>query len=114
MEVDYNKLGELIDGYGGIAADDLAALPAVSDARDEEIALLRAENEILRSEIIRSDVETSRLRQTLAEIELLLVSIRGGIADGGDIMGRAACNATCPNCATCSTLRSTSGTGGRR
>ncbi len=34
MAVDYDKLGELIDGYGGISADDLAALPAVSDERD--------------------------------------------------------------------------------
>lgn len=76
MQVDYQKLGELIDGYGGIAADDLRALPDVRDTRDDEIALLRAEN--------------VRLRQALAEVELILVGIRGGIADDGDILGRAA------------------------
>lgn len=80
MAFDYEKLGELIDGYGGIAADDLHALPEVRDARDEEVALLRAEN--------------VRLRQALAEVELILTGLRGGIADDGDILGRAACNAT--------------------
>lgn len=30
MAVDYDKLGEVIDGYGGISADDLEALPAVA------------------------------------------------------------------------------------
>jgi len=76
MAVDYEKLGELIDGYGGISADDLHALPEVRDARDEEVALLRAEN--------------VRLRQALAEVELILTGLRGGIADDGDILGRAA------------------------
>ena len=74
MAVDLDKLGELIDGYGGIAADDLAALPEVSDTRDEEVALLRAEN--------------VRLRSALAEVELILTGLRGGIADGGDALGR--------------------------
>ena len=46
--VDYDKLGEVIDGYGGISADDLHALPSVADTRDEEIALLRDENARLR------------------------------------------------------------------
>ena len=76
MAVDYEKLGELIDGYGGIAADDLAALPAVSDARDDEIMLLRAEN--------------VRLRQTLAEVELIIISIRGLIAVDVGCAGRSA------------------------
>ena len=76
MAVDYEKLGELIDGYGGISADDLHALPEVRDTRDEEVSLLRAEN--------------VRLRQALAEFELILTGLRCGIADGGDILGRAA------------------------
>ena len=76
MAVDYEKLGELIDGYGGIAADDLHALPEIRDTRDEEIALLRAEN--------------ARLRTVLAEVELALIGLRGGIADDGDILGGAA------------------------
>lgn len=80
MAVDYERLGELIDGYGGISADDLHALPDVRDTRDEEITLLRAEN--------------VRLREALAEVELILAGLRGGIADGDDILGRAACNAT--------------------
>ena len=78
MEVDYEKLGEIIDGYGGISADDLHALPDVRDTtRDDEITLLRAEN--------------VRLREALAEVERILTGLRGGIADGGDILGRAAC-----------------------
>jgi len=76
MAVDYEKLGELIDGYGGISADDLHALPAVRDARDEELKLLRDEN--------------VRLREALAEVELILVGIRGRVADDGDILGRSA------------------------
>lgn len=78
MAVDYEKLGELIDGYGGIAADDLNALPEVRDTRDEELTLLRAEN--------------VRLRQALAEVELILTGLRGGIAVAGGTMGSAACN----------------------
>ena len=76
MAVDYQKLGELIDGYGGISADDLHALPEVRDTRDDEITLLRAEN--------------VRLREALAEVELILVGIRGGVADDGCILGRTA------------------------
>ncbi len=72
--VDYEKLGELIDGYGGIAADDLEALPVVADARSDEIALLRDEN--------------ARLRQALAEVELILTGLRGGIVgDESDVLG---------------------------
>jgi len=71
MAVDFDKLGELIDGYGGIAADDLAALPVVSDAKDEEIALLRQEN--------------IRLREALAQVEVILTSLRGAVCyTGGD------------------------------
>lgn len=74
MAVDYEKLGELIDGYGGISADDLDALPSVADARDEEIMLLRNEN--------------ARLRQALAEVELILRGLRVGIVgDDSDIIG---------------------------
>ena len=76
MGIDFEKLGELIDGYGGIAADDLHALPEVADTRDEEITLLRAEN--------------TRLRQALAEVELILVGLRGGIANDGDLPGATA------------------------
>jgi len=77
MAVDYEKLGELIDGYGGIAADDLHALPEVCDTRDEEIMLMRAEN--------------ARLRQALAAVvELILVGLRGGIANDGDLPGATA------------------------
>lgn len=78
--VDYEKLGELIDGYDGIAADDLHALPSVADTRDEEIALLKDENK--------------RLREALAEVELILTSLPSrilpaGINDGvGDVLGR--------------------------
>lgn len=72
--VDYEKLGELIDGYGGIAADDLHALPSVADTRDEEIALLKDENK--------------RLRQALADVELILTGLRGGIVgDDSDVLG---------------------------
>ena len=74
MAVDYEKLGELIDGYGGIAADDLHALPEVCDTRDEEIMLMRAEN--------------ARLRQALAEV--ILVVLRGVIANDGDLPGATA------------------------
>ena len=74
MAVDYEKLGELIDGYGGIAADDLHALPEVCDTRDEEIMLMRAEN--------------ARLRQALAEV--ILVVLRGVIANDGDLQGATA------------------------
>ena len=85
MKVDYNKLGELIDGYGGRAADDLHALPEMSDVRDDEIALLRDENEILRSTIIRSDAENVRLREALAQVEVILTSLRGAVCyTGGD------------------------------
>lgn len=70
MAVDYDKLGELIDGYGGISADDLAALPAVSDERDSEVDLLRAEN--------------VRLRDALAQVELILIGLRGAICYSGD------------------------------
>jgi len=76
MAVDYEKLGELIDGYGGIAADDLHALPEVCDTRDEEIMLMRADN--------------ARLRQALADVELILVGLRGGIANDGDLPGATA------------------------
>ena len=70
MAVDYDKLGELIDGYGGIFADDLAALPAVSDERDSEVALLRAEN--------------VKLREALAQVELILTGLRGAVSYSGD------------------------------
>jgi len=63
MAVDYEKLGEVIDGYGGISADDLEALPAVADTRSNEIALLRDEN--------------ARLRRALADVELILTGLRG-------------------------------------
>jgi hypothetical protein len=81
MAVDYEKLGELIDGYGGIAADDLHALPEVRDTRDDEITLLRDEN--------------VRLREALAEVDqallqLILVGIRGGIAEDVGCLGRPA------------------------
>jgi len=81
MAVDYEKLGELIDGYGGIAADDLHALPEVCDTRDEEIMLMRAEIMLLKA-------ANARLRKALAEIELILVEVEsivvgqsGGIAN---------------------------------
>lgn len=71
MAVDYQRLGELIDGYGGISADDLHALPDVRDTKDDEVALLRAENVLL--------------RKALAEVELILSSLRGHIYyTGGD------------------------------
>lgn len=69
MDVDYEKLGELIDG-GGIAPDDLNALPELLDTRDEEISLLRAEN--------------VRLREALTQVELILTSLRGTVVYTGD------------------------------
>jgi len=73
--VDYERLGELIDGYGGgISADDLHALPSVADTRSNEIALLRDEN--------------ARLRRALAEVELILTGLRGGCSeDDSDLLG---------------------------
>lgn len=70
MAVDYQRLGELIDGYGGISADDLHALPDVRDTKDDEITLLRAEN--------------VRLREALAQVELILTSLRGAVCYSGD------------------------------
>lgn len=70
MAVDYEKLGELIDGYCGVATADVAALPT-SDVRDDEIALLRADN--------------ARLREALAQVEVILTSLRGAVCyTGGD------------------------------
>lgn len=66
VAVDYEKLGELIDGYGGISADDLSALPVLVDTRDEEIALLKAENDRFRS-----------------AVELFLIGLRDGGLLGG-------------------------------
>ena len=101
-QVDLNKLGELIDGYGGISADDLDALPSLADARDadiasryNEVALLRDENARLRQsadarnkEIVRLRDENASLRQALAEVELILVGLRSGIVgDDSDILG---------------------------
>lgn len=84
MAVDYEKLGELIDGYWGVATADVAALPT-SDVRDDEIALLRDENEILRSTIIRSDAENVQLREALAHVEVVLTILRGAVCyTGGD------------------------------
>lgn len=65
MAVDFDKLGELIDGYWGVATADVAALPT-SDARDEELKLLRDEN--------------VRLREALDEVELILTGLRGRVA----------------------------------
>ena len=102
MAVDYEKLGELIDGYGGIAADDLHALPEVCDTRDEEIMLMRADNaRLLRQALAEVELilvglrgvmraENARLRQALAEVELILVGLRGGIANDGDLPGATA------------------------
>ncbi len=70
MAVDYEKLGELIDGYCGVATADVAALPT-SDVRDDEIALLRADN--------------ARLREALAQVEVILTCLRGAVCyTGGD------------------------------
>jgi hypothetical protein len=66
VAVDFEKLGELIDGYGGISADDLSALPVLVDTRDEEIALLKA--------------EIGRLRTALAQVELVLIGLRDGLS----------------------------------
>ena len=74
MAVDYENLGELIDGYGGISADDLDDLPVVADPRAEEIALLID--------------ESARLRRSLAEVELILRGLRGGCSeDDSDLLG---------------------------
>ena len=86
MAVDLDKLGELIDGYGGIAADDLNALP--QNAVDCQYAT--AENVILRYENVLLRSENARLRDALAEVELILTGLSGGIADDGCILGRAA------------------------
>jgi len=56
------------------------ALPDVRDTGDDEITLLRAEND--------------RLREALAEVELILAGLRSGISGGVDIHGSATCDAT--------------------
>lgn len=69
MAIDYDKLGELIDGYGGISADDLNALPEVHQTEiDLELNRLRCENK--------------RLRKALAEVELILVAVGDVSANG--------------------------------
>jgi hypothetical protein len=68
---------EYVNGREGKVAK--AVLTAISntrrgsgDTREEEVTLLRSEN--------------VRLRQALAEVELILVGLRGGIADNGDTL----------------------------
>lgn len=68
MAIDYDKLGELIDGYGGISADVLRSQQAGSK---DEVALLRAEN--------------ARLRSALADVQLVLTGLRGAVAYTGDV-----------------------------
>ena len=138
--VDYEKLGELIDGYGGISADDLGALPEVDDSDgaslvgslgrenaklraqlcdlrlergnyiNDEMARLRADNKRLREAEddfhmqyrLRCDEQTKqlvverdrlqednrRLRAVLAQFELVLIDLRGGIVgDDSDVLG---------------------------
>lgn len=102
MAVNYEKLGELIDGYGGISADDLHALHHVPDTRDDEIASLREANKRLREaeddfqmryrarcdeQTKKLDVEreqlkeeNNRLRAALAEVELVLIGLRDGFS----------------------------------
>ncbi len=106
--VDYEKLGELIDGYDGISADDLHALPSVADAREDEIARtndenkqmrealadVEDENKRLREALADVEDENKRLREALAEVEMILTSLPSrilpaGINDGvGDVLGR--------------------------
>lgn len=68
MAVDYEKLGELIDGYGGISTDVLRSKHAGSN---DEVALLRSEN--------------ARLRAALADVQLVLTGLRGAVAYTGDV-----------------------------
>ncbi len=108
--VDYEKLGELIDGYGGISADDLGALPEVDDSDGaslvgslgRENAKLRAQlcdlrlerGNYINDEMARLRADNKRLREALAEVELILTSLPSrilpaGINDGvGDVLGR--------------------------
>ena len=69
MAFDYESLAGFINGHGRIFPDDLAALPA-SDERDSEVDLLRAEN--------------VRLREALAQVELILTGLRGAIRYSDD------------------------------
>lgn len=96
--VNYEKLGEVIDGYGGISADDLAALPAVGNTRSEEIDLLRDENARLRQALAEVELILTGLRpwsvsqvgcrHPLAEVELILRGLRGGCSeDDSDLLG---------------------------
>lgn len=86
--VDYEKLGELIDGYGGISADDLHALPSVADAREDEIARTNDENKQMREALADVEDENKRLREALAEVELILVGLLVGIVgDDSDVLG---------------------------
>ncbi len=88
MAVDYEKLGELIDGYDGIAADDLHALPSVADAREDEIARTNDENKQMREALADVEDENKRLRQALTEIELILIDLRDRIVgDDSDVLG---------------------------
>ena len=70
MAFDYESLAGFINGHGRIFPDDLAALP-VSDERDSEVDLLRAENVRLRD-------------AALAQVELILIGLRGAICYSGD------------------------------
>lgn len=74
--VDYEKLGELFDRCVGIAADDMNALKEIRDTLYKELTVMHFEN--------------AQLRKALAEVELILVGLSGGIesvADDCDIRG---------------------------
>lgn len=79
MAVDYDKLGEVIDGYGGISADDLEALPAVADTRSNEIALLRDENARLQ-DVAETLAKAAGAHTTAGRLRL---SRRGRRSSGG-------------------------------
>lgn len=79
MVVDYAKLGELIDGYGGISADDLDDLPVVADPRAEEIALLIDESARLQ-DVAETLAKAAGAHTTAGRLRL---SRRGRRSSGG-------------------------------
>ncbi len=60
MAFEYEKRASFINGHGRVFVDAMETLPEVGEERDSEVALLRAEN--------------VRLRDALAQVELIMAS----------------------------------------
>ncbi len=70
MAFEYEKLAAFINGLGRVFVDATETLPEGGDERDSEVALLRAEN--------------VKLREALAQVELILTGLRGAVSYSGD------------------------------